>query len=180
MFFLKKKEKGFTLVELMVAISLFIIVMTISLGSILSVFDSNRKSKALKAALTNINLAMESMSREMRFGSVYHCGSGTVTNPQDCPTGNQSIFSFLSSDNIQITYRLTNGSLEKQVGGGSFIQVTGPEVNIQDLDFYTIGSNTADTLQPKTLIVVRGTAGVNKGLTDFTLQTLVSQRVLDR
>ena len=175
-----KNEKGFTLIELMVSLTMFIVVMTISMGSILSVFDANRKSKAMKAALTNINLAMESMSREMRFGTRYHCGSGTISVPQDCPTGNESRFGFLSSDNIQITYRLTNGALEKQVGSGSFISVTGPEVDIQDLDFYTVGSNTGDTLQPKTLIVVRGRAGTNKGLTEFTLQTLVSQRVLDR
>src|SRR3989338_687085 len=97
-------KKGFTLIELMTALSIFIIVMTISMGSIIGIFDANRKSRSLKTVLNNLNLAVESMSREMRFGKNYHCGSGTVTDPQDCPAGD-TLISFLSSNNIQTTYR---------------------------------------------------------------------------
>lgn len=172
-------KRGFTLIELMVAISIFIIVMTISMGSILNVFDANRKSRSLKTVLNNLNLAVESMSKEMRFGKNYHCGSaGTVTAPQNCASGD-IFMSFLSSDSVQITYRFNNQSIEKQVGSGNFIAVTAPEIIIDDLTFYTLGAGTTDTLHPKVLIKIKSHSGVNKGLSNFVLETLVSQRTLD-
>ncbi|MBI2087079.1 MAG: type II secretion system protein [Candidatus Zambryskibacteria bacterium] len=171
-------KKGFTLIELMVAVSAFIIVMTISMGSIVGVFDANRKSKSLKTVLNNLNLAVESMSKEMRFGKNYHCGSGTVTTPQNCPSGD-TLVSFLSSDDIQITYRLNSGAIEKQIGSGGYIAVTAPEITIDDITFYTLGAGTSNTLQPKVIIKIQSHAGTGKSRSNFTLQTLVSQRTLD-
>ena len=173
--------RGFALIELMVAVSIFIVIMTISMGSIISVFDANRKARSLKTVLNNLNLAVESMSREMRFGKNYHCGSNTVTIPQNCPTGN-NLMSFLSSNNVQVTYRLNNKTIEKRVGNGAYIAVTAPEIVIDSLTFYTRGAGTTppnDILQPKVVVRIRSHAGTGKGRSDFTLQTLVSQRVLD-
>lgn len=173
-----KKNQGFTLIELLTAVSIFAIVMTVSLGSITGVFDANRKSRALRAVINNLNLAMETMSKEMRFGRNYHCGTGTVETPQNCPAGG-TIMSFLSSENDQITYRLAGTSIEKQVNDGDFVAVTAPELVLDDLTFYTLGAGTDNALQPKVIIRARGHAGNEKGRSDFTLQTLVSQRRLD-
>lgn len=171
-------KKGFTLIELMTAISIFIIVMTISMGSILSVFDANRKSRSLKTVLSNLNLAVESMSKEMRFGKNYHCGSGTVTTPQNCPEGD-TLMSFLSSDGVQLTYRLNGTAIEKQINSEGYMAVTAPEIIIDGFTFYTLGAGTGNLLQPKVIIIIKSHAGTGKGRSDFTLQTLVSQRVLD-
>lgn len=186
MFFLKSKkeygetEKGFTLIELLVSLSLFIIIMTLSMGSIVGVFDASRKSRTMKTVLNNLNLAVESMSKEMRFGKNYHCGSsGTLTTPQNCSSGN-TFMSFLSSDNLQISYRLTGQTIERQIGaGGSWIAITAPEIIIDELVFYTLGAGTADTLQPRVLIKIRSHAGDGRARSDFSLQTVVSQRALD-
>lgn len=174
----RRHNQGFTLIELLTAISIFAIVMTVSLGSITGVFDANRKSRSLKAVINNLNLAMETMSKEMRFGRNYHCGEGTVETPQNCPTGG-GIMSFLSSENQQITYRFAGATLEKQVNGGDFVAVTAPELTLDDLTFFTLGAGTDNELQPKVIIKVEGHAGTEKGRSGFTLQTLVSQRVLD-
>jgi type II secretory pathway pseudopilin PulG len=177
-----KKTQGFTLIELIVSMSLFMLVMTMSMGSIIGVFDVNRKSQAMKTVMSNLNLAIESMAREMRFGDNYHCGSsGTITAPQNCPNGGDFV-SFLSSDDEQIIYRLEGGVIEKSSdGGGSYAALTGSEVDIEDLSFYVLGAGAqSPSLQPKVLIKVSGVAGPNeKSRTEFTLQTLVSQRVLD-
>lgn len=177
----ENSKRGFTLVEIITAVSLFLIVMTISMGSIISVFEADRKSKSLRSIMGNLNLALESMAREMRFGENYHCGStGALTTPANCPSGS-SFVSFLSSDNEQVVYRMSNSSVEKSVNGGSsYTVVTAPEVTIDDLDFYVLGAGTSNTLQPKILIKVKGTAGSGSNQTDFTLQTLVSQRALDK
>ena len=164
----------------MVAVSIFIIVMTISMSSILGVVDANRKSRSLKTVLNNLNLAVESISKEVRFGKNYHCGSsGDWAIPQNCPSGD-TLLSFLSSDGTRITYRLNGTTIEKEVGGsGVSIAVTAPEITIDDLAFYTLGAANSDTLQPKVIIKIKSHSGMGKGRTDFTLETLVSQRVLD-
>ena len=172
-------KKGFTLIELMVAVSIFIIIMTISMGSIIGIFDASRKSRSLKTVLNNLNLAVESMSKEMRFGDNYHCGvSCTITLPKNCSNGD-TLMSFLSSDDEQVTYRLNGTTIEKKVDAEIYLPLTGSEIVIDDLTFYTLGSGVGDSLQPKVLIIIRSHSGTGKGRTDFTLQTLVSQRALD-
>ena len=176
---MKDSERGFTLIELMVSLSLFAIVVTVSLGSILGIFDANRKSRSLKAVMTNLNLATEEMSKEMRYGTNYHCGSsGTQSAPQNCASGDTQV-SFLSSDNVEISYRLNGTALEKATGSGSFAPVTAPEASIDNLAFYVLGAGTGDGLQPKTLIKLKAHAGTGRGRSDFTLETLVSQRALE-
>lgn len=173
-----QKNRGFTLIELLTAVSIFAVIMTISMGSIIGIFDANRKARSLKAVTSNLNLAVESMSREMRFGENYHCGSGQVTVPQNCPGGG-TLVSFLSNEGEQITYRLSGERLEKQIGTDSYIAVTAPELVIDDLAFYVLGAGTSNTLQPKVIIKIKSHAGTGRGRSDFTLQTMVSQRALD-
>lgn len=175
--------RGFTLIEIMTAVSVFAVVMVISMGAILGVFDANRKSDSLKTVMDNLNFAVDSMSREMRFGKNYHCGTGTLTTPQNCSSGG-TLVSFLSSDGQQIAYRLNGTQIEKSVDGGStYIAVTAPEINIESLSFYVLGASPApaNTLQPRVLIKIKGSAGSKaKTKSDFSLQTLVSQRLQDK
>jgi len=160
-------KRGFTLIELMTAIAIFTIVMTISMGSILNVFDANRKSRSLKTVLNNLNLVVESMSREMRYGKDYR------------PSGNTAI-TFLSSDGVDISYSFNNNSIEKKVGNGPYIAMTAPEIIIDDMVFYTRGEAQGDAFQPKVIMKIKSHAGSGRSRSDFTLQTMVSQRVLDR
>lgn len=179
----KNLQKGFTLIEIMTAVTIFAVVMTISMGSILGVFETNRKSEALKAVMDNLNLAVESMSREMRFGSLYNCGLvPPITSPQPCSDGRSSI-AFRANDGRTIVYALVGDTIEKSTDGGtSYLPVTAEEISISSLSFYVLGVLPfgSDSLQPKVLIKIKGTAGVKAAdQTDFTVQTLVSQRKLD-
>lgn len=172
-------QKGFTLIELMTALSIFAVVVVISVGSMLNVFDANRKSRNLRAVMSNINIALESMSKEMRYGMNYHCGSsGNQSNPQNCASGGTQV-TFLSSANVEVTYRLNGTAIERQEENDDYIPLTAPEVPIDSLTFYTLGAGTGDLLQPKTLIRVKGHAGTGRSRSDFILQTLVSQRKPD-
>jgi prepilin-type N-terminal cleavage/methylation domain-containing protein len=180
---IRNSSQGFTLIEIMTAVSIFLVVMTISMGSLVSIYDANRRSQSLRSLMGNLNLAVESMVKEIRFGNNYHCGTGgTLTSPSNCPSGD-NFFSFLSSETKQTIYRLSGTSIEKSVGGGPYIAVTAPEIIIEDLRFYTVGAGTSGgdaALQPKVLVKIKGYAGTGKARSDFTLQTLVSQRSLDR
>lgn len=69
------QNKGFTLVEIIVSLAVFSIVAVVALGALLKIVDTNKKAQTLEASLTNLDYALESMSRELRVGSVYHCES---------------------------------------------------------------------------------------------------------
>jgi len=193
--FLSKKHgvaRGFTLIELLVALGVFSVVMTIALGSVISVLDAGRKSKSLTAIMTNLNFTMEIMSREMKFGKYYYCGTDTTnphgTNTQDC-TGSgvpaASSATFTTSEGVDTIYRLNvaNKQIEKSIDHGvTYITVTSQEIVIQDLKYYVFDSAPppGNNNQPRALIYVRGYAGSKPNAqSSFIIQTLVSQRALD-
>jgi len=175
-------KKGFTLIELMTAISVFAVIMTISMGSILGIFDANRKSEALKTVMDNLNFTIETMSREMRFGKNYHCTSSTpLSNPMGCTSGEDNFVSFLSSDGKQTVYRLNSTTIQKSTDGGStYVNVTAPEVTITKLRYVVMGQDVGDNMQPRIFIQIQGFAGSKPSAkSNFILQTLVTQRLRD-
>ncbi len=176
-------RQGFTLIEMMTSLTVFMVVMMISMGALLGIFDANKKAESAKTVMDNLNFAVETMTREIRFGRNYHCGStGSLSLPQNCSLGD-SFISFLSSEGVQTVYRLNGSSMEKSVdGGNTYVAVTAPEINISSLTFYVIGANSypADTLQPKALIKISGDAGTKSNTrTSFTLESMASQRLID-
>ena len=186
----RKASKGFTLIELLVSIGVFVVVMTISLGSVISVLSAGKKSKALTAIMTNLNFTMEIMSREIKFGKYYYCGIDTSnphgTNTQDCtgsgvPAG--AAVTFTTSDGVDTIYRLNNNQIEKSVDRGTtYIGITSSEIVIQDLKYYVFDSAPApaNTNQARVIIYIRGYAGSQAdSRSNFILQTEVSQRGLD-
>jgi hypothetical protein len=167
----------------MVSLSIFVIIMTMSMGAILSVLDTNAKSQTRKVAIDNLNFAIDSMSRTIRFGTVYHCGAGDITVPADCSSGSTT-FSLLAPDGNRVTYTQSGSSIVKSTGGGPAIPVTSPEINIQSVSFRVFGSSpyVSDVLnlQPQVIITITGSVGSKiKTQTSFSLQTTVSQRKLD-
>jgi type II secretory pathway pseudopilin PulG len=101
---------GFTLVEMMVSIAIFMVVAVVAVAALLKIVDANRKSQTLQDAVNNINFAMDSITREIRVGSAYDCyqsGSGLFTGSSAtanyCPntsndSTNGSSIAFLSSN----------------------------------------------------------------------------------
>jgi prepilin-type N-terminal cleavage/methylation domain-containing protein len=185
----KSYDSGFTLVELMVAVSIFTIVMVISMGSIMSVIDANKKSQTLRAVMDNLNFSMESMTRDIRFGENYHCGitdPPSLTLPYDCAAGD-SVLNFRSADGPQVVYKLVGNRVVKTVTIASVptdFYVTSPDVVIQDLTFRVYGSppyfSSNNLSQAKVVLIIRGYAGVKETTkSSFILETTISQRKLD-
>ncbi len=183
-----KYTRGFTLVELMVSVSIFIIVMTISTGSILSVFDANRKTQSLRSVMDNLNFSLESMTRTIRFGTNYHCDDAVTpppyTSPNDCLLGAPSII-VTDSDNNQVRYFLNANQIWRSINSGAASPMTSLDMSIQSLSFRVIGSlpysDGANLFQPEVIIVIKGYAsGMKIGLeSSFNLETTVSQSQID-
>lgn len=196
---MRSASRGFTLVEMIVAVALFSVVMLVCVGALLSLVTANRKAQALQSVMNNLNVAVDGMVRAIRVGTVYHCGSGSYTVPADCQNGS-TVFAFEPYHETSqgpvppwIYWYATDengiGRLYKSEDGtaASGVPITSPDVSINSATFYVIGScpifgsSCTDNLQPKVLIVIKGTAGASniKTTSTFHIQATAVQRILD-
>jgi prepilin-type N-terminal cleavage/methylation domain-containing protein len=193
-----RHDAGFTLVEMIVAVALFAVVMLVAVGALLSLTEANRKAQALQSVMNNLNIALDGMVRNIRMGTEYHCGPGSFTGDgtDDCSGGGIS-FSFkpycdparcdaASEKTWVYTFvaptDTAKGYIERSEDGGvSWVQLTAPEVSIESMTFYVIGSKPGDATQPKVLMVVKGEAGTGSAKTDttFHIEATAVQRQLD-
>ena len=156
-------QKGFTLIEMMVSVSIFAIVVMISMGAIFTVVDSNKKAQSLKSVMNNLNFALETMTRTIKTGQMQAFTSGGNTISTQVFDSNGTVtYSYLKdSSNI--------GYIELSRGGVAS-RITAPEVNITNLKFYGA--------KPMVVMVVQGTVKLNERISsDFNIQTTVTQRL---
>jgi len=197
-------NRGFTLIELMVSVTIFIVVMVISLGSLLSIAAAERKAETLKTIMNNLNFSLESMTRTIRTGMFYHCGTGgSVEDPQDCTNGDdyfafEAVNGDIGNSGDQVVYKFEadpatcgansiGGCIMRSLNSGvDFVSITAPEVDITDLTFYVVGSvaefqSDPTTSQPKVVMTLMGEVPSGPSqVTDFSLQTTVTQRLYDQ
>lgn len=191
-----KAKPGFTLIEMMVAVTLFAIVMMVGVGALLSLVEANRRAQAINSVMNNLNAALESMTRSIRVGTNYHCDSWNtlinITAARDCPGTGGQLLAFESSSGApsnpddQVVYRLN--ALSKQLersldSGATWVALTAPEVSIDSFEFFVIGAQSlsggGNQEQPRVLMRIKGSAPVPGGNTDFNVQASVVQRILD-
>jgi prepilin-type N-terminal cleavage/methylation domain-containing protein len=168
-------KTGFTLIEMLVAVFVFSIIMTIATGAIFSIVSANKTSQALKSVMDNLSSALDSMSREVRYGSKYNCGEVGGS----CPNGTtDKSFRFENKDGQNVTYSFSQESIFRTVGSYDPVRLTAPEVHVEDLNFYVTGveSNGDEPTQPLLLITISGYAKAGAGQANFDIQTMVSQR----
>lgn len=204
---MKKYAPAFTLIEMMVAVSIFAIVMMIGVGALLTMVEVNKRAQGINSVMNNLNAAIEQMSRSIRVGSTYYCGDtsvepspSTLALPRDCDLNGGLLIAFEPTGgdpedvNDQTVYRLNGTQLERSLcsganqtcangtKNGAWVSLTAPEVIITSFKFYVKGSTpllNGDTEQPRVVMIVKGTANVQGGPTSFTVQSSVTQRLLD-
>lgn len=191
---INKGSRGFTLVELMIATTLFTAIMMMGVGSLVVSSNSARAAQKLRVAVDNVNFAMESMTRELRMGSLYECSDSVnlrVPVFQDCPLGGQprNIIAFtpqVTAVEDRVMYRLVprnNGTntLERceyiiDTSSQNCPEIISPDVDIKVLKFFVTGSDPSDGIQPSVEILIKGSVTVKGIQKPFTLQTMTSQR----
>lgn len=187
----EKKNKGFSLIELMVATSIFVVIMLSAMGALFILLDGSKNSRAMRISMDNVNFAMESMTRSLRMGKSYYCTEasnlGSVmydlelsTEGKNCESGKDAIAFIAEEDPIVFMgYKLENDKLfrcERKNSIDSCASIVSPEVNISDLRFFTFGSDSGEGKQAGTYIIIRGEVKVKDEIIPFSLQTMVSAR----
>ncbi|MDQ2933164.1 MAG: type II secretion system GspH family protein [bacterium] len=71
---------GFSLVEMIVAMGIFAIVAVVALGALIKIMSANKKAQSIQASVTNINFALDAMSREMQLATEFYCADNADFN----------------------------------------------------------------------------------------------------
>jgi len=89
---LRKKEKGFTLIEVLVATFVFVIVMSSVSQIFVSAFSAYRREKIIQNNLENAQFAMNTMAKELRGSSI--TSSSTASNVKFYNYGEKTCYSY--------------------------------------------------------------------------------------
>jgi hypothetical protein len=196
-----KTKGGYTIIETMIAVSLFIIIVMSGMDALLNANLLHQKSQNMRSIIDNLSFVVEDMSRNLRTGYHYHCfitgdvipntTSPIVSTPKSC--GNGWAIAFESADgntsdnDDQWVYYINNGKIFKSTEGpygvSSFIQLTPDEIVLNSISsFSVLGAeppSLGDKQQPLAIIRLVGNITFKNIVTPFSLQTSVSQRVID-
>ena len=154
------KNKGFTIIELMVAMSLFVIVVGITSGTFVRSLRTQRQLVALMAANDNASQTLEQMTREIRTGMEF--------------TASASRLSFTNAADERVTYDLAGNRIERN---GRVL--TASNVLVKYLTFIARGAEVGDGVSTR-ITVLLGVSAKGKMESFVTrLQTTVASRVLD-
>lgn len=187
---IKNYKGGYTIIETMIAVSIFIVIIITGMGALLNANLLHQKSRDQRSIMDNLSFVMEDMSRNLRTGASYHCMTtlnfSTLATPASCRTGIGIAFkSTAQGSATPWVYYLDSGKLYKSTDGGiSFVQLTPDEAVIDGnaSNISVLGAEapaTGDQQQPFVTIRLVGTITYKTSITPFSLQTSVSQRLLD-
>jgi prepilin-type N-terminal cleavage/methylation domain-containing protein len=133
---LSNKKSGFTLIEIMVAISIFVIVAFIVTSTLLAILDAGRRANKIRLIVDNMNFALDSMTVKMKFGESYTpVNSGVSGGVNDAiqftdKAGNNLCYKRALSNPGKLN---SNGSIQKCIDSTDSDFCNGSGVTCQDI-----------------------------------------------
>lgn len=162
-----QKQRGFTLVELLVAMSLFVIITSIATGNFIRSLRAQRAATGMIAINDNASLTLEQMAREIRTG-----GNFTTTG--------DSQLNFTNAFGETVIYKLENEAIKRVVGGAPAAPLTAKNVIIKELKFNLMGHVAGDEMPPRITISISVGSDYHDLKNVVTnIQTTVSARNID-
>lgn len=162
---LKKNIAGLTMIELIVAIGIFGLVISIVISIYILAVINQRRIITVRNVNDNIRFTIEAMSREIRTGRNFSSEAGRLL--------------FVNVNGENIAYRLANDRIEKSIDGGdSYLVMTGPEVTISYLGFYLNGQLASDGIQPRVTVTIGADSKIGSQNTNLKIQTTISARLI--
>src|SRR6056297_42019 len=174
--FKKNKKKSFTIVEMIVSVSIFMIIITISSNFFISAIRTQQRILANQQIISQTSYALDDMSRALRMARKDTSGDCISPNTNYKKTENGIEFKdykgncrkfFLDPDNKQIKQKLE----------GETLPLTYSNLEIVDFNINLRGEAQGDNLQPRITLFLKVKKTGQKTTKQF--QTSISQRNLD-
>ena len=170
------KNSGLTLIEVLVAMSIFLIVITAALNVFVSGSNSQKRILEFNATQREAGYLMEVISRELRMATA-------IDSTQE--NNNNHIIEFTNYDGILIKYCKSNSAGDCD-GGGKYFSRDGENINSSDIEidrliFYVTDNfdglvPVEDKKQPIVTISMKVKSTGSSG-TELILQNSVSMRL---
>lgn len=173
-------RRGFTLVELVVAMGVFTVVVSIAVAIFVSAVRNQRLLTELMAVNNNAGGVLEQMAREMRTG--YRFCEGRNPSAPCADEGSSAAFTNHEGEGVTYAYDAVNGAVTRQG-----VPLTADNVLVTYATFAVFqknqnGLSDDDVCNPWRITIAMGVRPRNEALKDreTRLQTTVSSRVLPR
>lgn len=167
--YIRAHSRGFTTVELLVAMSIFAIFITVAFGVFVQAVNGQRDLTRYLSVQNNAALVIEQMMREVRTGH-WFCG-GTENGITPCETSGSSL-TFVNHAGDTVTYSLNGGAVKR---GGTAL--TSSAVRVSGLQFFITQENDRCVPPRITMVMQVGLAGGGGSVPIQNLETTVSSRV---
>jgi len=171
-----KKLKGVTLIEILVALSIFSIVTTGAISLFSSLIKTQKNLLDRAYVLNTLSYSIEYTSKALRMAQKDITGSCIGAKKNFFLTGSSNI-KFLNSRNQCQEIFLENGALKVRKQGIAQ-SLTPSNVIVESVTFVLLGESQADTLQSKVSFSLKAKS-TNNAVSPFLIQTTISQRMLD-
>lgn len=159
------KNRAFTFIEFLVAMSIFVVVTTVVLSLFSAAIKSYRRVIAMQNVQENARFLMEFMTKEIRMSII---NNSTLTTLFLTRSDGQSVSYVFSGNKLERTSPSSSGPINSE------------EVSINGR-FYVEGIGTGDGRQPKVTIIMRAESTGQKveEKAKIDVQTTLSQRKID-
>jgi len=160
------KNKGFTIIELLVALAIFSLVIVSMAAVAVSVIKSQRKGFVLQESQENARYILESMSKEIRMSAIDSGDSG------GSPVTTLDI---TNSKGENVDYRFVSQKLQRQVNGGGWQDLSSANLEVTG-SFYIRKSASPNRAAVTVVMQVESTTGQVEEQTEIHLQSTISSR----
>lgn len=175
-----KRHAGFTLMEVMVSVSIFSIVVIVGIGALLTINETYRKSQTDRKTVDSLTYSLEAMSRRIRTAQTW---SGTIGTPENS-------FSFIDQDGVAVSYQYDlvtpdHMAVTETIQGGSpeTFDITPEGVHIDNTvpggGLWFTQYQNGTTGQKYLQINLGGRVENGKQTSQFMFQTSVSKRTFE-
>jgi prepilin-type N-terminal cleavage/methylation domain-containing protein len=173
---LKINQNGFTLMEVMVSVSIFAIIITIGIGSLLTIYSTLQKTRADQQTIDSLSYVLDTMTRRVRTGHTYTGGGDSISfiDQAENESGGDLITYYLQQDQNGVKRLYVTES------DGQQYDITPQNISIDAFNV-TIFGGTSGTGggQPMVEFQLQGTVKNGKNESPLAIQTTTSQRPFD-
>jgi len=175
---IKKGQQGTTLVEFMIALSIFIIFVVVAIGGFIQALTNQRLVLKLTAATDNMSLTLEQITREIRVANNFIIANNST----------QLQFDRYIDVNGELTNKTVTYSWDqdkhamirnvRDVGGGGNEESGQMTADNVEITYFNVLANLYKTPGPCRVTMVLGVTAVDRGLTITNyIQTTASSRI---
>ena len=183
-----KNKKGFTLVELLISMMIFVVFITVLMGSYMRLVQAQREANDYRILYSEARVVFDRISDELKNGAIYY-GDESV-NPIDYKVGHNEV-KLVAKDGSYVVLIMKNaddvGYCRAKVDGSDVVKyILTPQTKINQFDIYVSPAGDpykaanveGDSFQFQSKITVDAVFSKDISNKEFTLplRTTVSSR----